>query len=355
MKFIILVKVLIATFLFNYVLAKKDITVYDEDDITVHDENDNNQFFVVYSNGYDTLVNNNSENEKKLKNQDTFKDLGIYSDHIRELDIYSTELTQTNIDDIANITTLKYLKLDKCTLLELNYEPLRNLKLRELILISDKGEFPYNFIKEFNLHNMSKIYIDNITDFDIEQKEEIKNICKENKNKKNFVFIINDKNICNKINTTEKTTTTTKTTTITTTTKTTTTITNIIKSNPTISTNDRCGKDNGNTICPNDKCCSKYGWCGTSDAHCGTGCQSEFGYCNLTSSNKANTTKKMTTTKKTTTIKMTYPTDYNYYCGRVNGNEVICPNNECCSEHGWCGTSDAFCGKGCQSDFGRCN
>jgi len=44
-----------------------------------------------------------------------------------------------------------------------------------------------------------------------------------------------------------------------------------------ISTNGKCGPKDGK--CPDSKCCSKYGYCGTSDKHCGNGCQSEFGQC----------------------------------------------------------------------------
>ncbi|OUM56505.1 carbohydrate-binding module family 18 protein, partial [Piromyces sp. E2] len=36
----------------------------------------------------------------------------------------------------------------------------------------------------------------------------------------------------------------------------------------------RCGEDYG--VCPEGQCCSKYGWCGITEEHCGAGCQSEF-------------------------------------------------------------------------------
>ncbi|KAK6331032.1 hypothetical protein TWF718_003223 [Orbilia javanica] len=42
----------------------------------------------------------------------------------------------------------------------------------------------------------------------------------------------------------------------------------------------KCGAQNGGLLCdPNSKvykgtCCSKYGWCGNSEAHCKGGCQS---------------------------------------------------------------------------------
>jgi len=44
--------------------------------------------------------------------------------------------------------------------------------------------------------------------------------------------------------------------------------------------NGGCGKDNYNFQCPSNKCCSEYGYCGTTDDYCGSGCQSEFGVCN---------------------------------------------------------------------------
>ena len=96
-----------------------------------------------------------------------------------------------------------------------------------------------------------------------------------------------------------------------------------------ISTNGRCGKDDGR--CPTGKCCSKYGYCGTSEKHCSTdqGCQSEFGECNPA---KDQTEKGR--------------------CGKDYGK---CTNGECCSKYGWCGKGDSYCGTGCQSEFGKCN
>lgn len=43
---------------------------------------------------------------------------------------------------------------------------------------------------------------------------------------------------------------------------------------------EKCGRVN-NTIyeCKSGYCCSKWGFCGTSQKHCGYGCQSEFGKC----------------------------------------------------------------------------
>jgi len=95
-----------------------------------------------------------------------------------------------------------------------------------------------------------------------------------------------------------------------------------------VSTNDKCGSEDGR--CPDNKCCSKYGYCGTTDKHCGTGCQSEFGKCNSTTNVKISTNDK---------------------CGPEDGR---CPDSKCCSKYGYCGTSEKHCGTGCQSEFGKC-
>ena len=42
-------------------------------------------------------------------------------------------------------------------------------------------------------------------------------------------------------------------------------------------------------------------------------------------------------------------------CGKEFGNKK-CSNNECCSNDGWCGTSNDYCSKkNCQPNFGKCN
>jgi len=96
-----------------------------------------------------------------------------------------------------------------------------------------------------------------------------------------------------------------------------------------ISQDGQCGKGKGK--CPSGECCSKYGWCGTSDKHCKSGCQSEFGTCK--SSVKISTNDR---------------------CGKEDG---TCPSGKCCSKYGWCGTSDRHCkaNQGCQIAFGECH
>jgi len=110
-------------------------------------------------------------------------------------------------------------------------------------------------------------------------------------------------------------------------------------------TNRKCGKGIGS--CKKGECCSKYGWCGKTDAYCGKGCQSEFGKCKSTSTT-------VTTTTTTTKTKTPTPTPANGKCGKGIGS---CKKGECCSKYGWCGKSNDHCeiSKGCQSEFGICN
>ncbi|GJP74248.1 hypothetical protein CLOP_g4863 [Closterium sp. NIES-67] len=74
--------------------------------------------------------------------------------------------------------------------------------------------------------------------------------------------------------------------------------------------------------CADNLCCSKWGWCGSTDEYCGAECQS--GPCTGSGSGS------------------------DVECGAGNGGSV-CPDGLCCSEWGWCGSTDSHCGSGCQS------
>lgn len=39
----------------------------------------------------------------------------------------------------------------------------------------------------------------------------------------------------------------------------------------------QCGRQAGGKVCPGGQCCSQFGWCGTTQAYCGRGCQSQCG------------------------------------------------------------------------------
>ncbi|KLU82797.1 hypothetical protein MAPG_01865, partial [Magnaporthiopsis poae ATCC 64411] len=100
-----------------------------------------------------------------------------------------------------------------------------------------------------------------------------------------------------------------------------------------------CGGDKKYT-CPETaefKCCSSYGWCGSSKAFCGNGCQKAFGKCDDVAAGSENVSQDGT-------------------CGGPNN--YSCKGSEfgdCCSSYGYCGTSILHCGEGCNTKFGTCN
>ncbi|KAF2746618.1 carbohydrate-binding module family 18 protein [Sporormia fimetaria CBS 119925] len=112
-----------------------------------------------------------------------------------------------------------------------------------------------------------------------------------------------------------------------------------------ISRDGTCGGAKGNT-CLNSEfgnCCSQYRYCGSISAYCGTGCQRRFGSCN-NGQPPSNPNPPSPPSLRVST---------NGKCG----NGVTCQGSKfgsCCSEHGWCGSSDAYCKAGCQSAFGIC-
>ncbi len=62
-----------------------------------------------------------------------------------------------------------------------------------------------------------------------------------------------------------------------------------------------CGKTGGNVVCGESACCSQYDWCGTSSAHCESGCQPLFGRCGETVNSVV-----ITECKKSNGIAVTY-------------------------------------------------
>lgn len=112
---------------------------------------------------------------------------------------------------------------------------------------------------------------------------------------------------------------------------------------PSASTNPsadgRCGADFGGTTCAGSVyggCCSEYGYCGDTTAHCSTGCQSAFGSC----------TESGPVVSTDGTCSSTSDPEGATCLGSAFG--------ECCSEWGYCGSTNAYCGTGCQLAFGSC-
>ncbi|KAH9267029.1 hypothetical protein BASA83_010227 [Batrachochytrium salamandrivorans] len=96
----------------------------------------------------------------------------------------------------------------------------------------------------------------------------------------------------------------------------------------------KCGK--GTKFgCEQGRCCSRFGFCGLTEEHCGVGCQSAFGPCDPTTPIGPRTISPVG------------------ICGR--GTKFACEHGRCCSQYGFCGTTPEYCGVNCQSIFGPCD
>ncbi|KAF1834234.1 hypothetical protein BDW02DRAFT_579755 [Decorospora gaudefroyi] len=138
------------------------------------------------------------------------------------------------------------------------------------------------------------------------------------------------------------------------------------------------------------ECCSEYGWCGSSDDHCGTGCNPVYGNCPSTSSSSSSvavssasesasasssavsasadassTVDASSSASQVSSAPSATPTtsgemsrdgscggEKGYTCVGFHTLEGV--KSECCSEYGWCGSSDDHCGTGCNPVYGNC-
>lgn len=128
-----------------------------------------------------------------------------------------------------------------------------------------------------------------------------------------------------------------------------TTTTTAPTSSPTkkVTTDATCGGTNGFTCQGSTfgNCCSSAGWCGSTSAYCGTGCQPGFGTCGT--SGTTTTAPAPTGTKKVSTDGTCAGTGGFTCQGSTFGN--------CCSQYGWCGKTVDHCGTGCNKSFGTCS
>ena len=99
----------------------------------------------------------------------------------------------------------------------------------------------------------------------------------------------------------------------------------------------QCGPNNGNLLCdPNSTvykgtCCSQYGWCGSTESHCGTGCLSGC------SNSPAASAAAPVATKDSTV-----PARDDGRCGKDFGGASCDANGAyggCCSSYGYCGST----------------
>ncbi|KAI8906881.1 hypothetical protein EDD86DRAFT_192827 [Gorgonomyces haynaldii] len=106
----------------------------------------------------------------------------------------------------------------------------------------------------------------------------------------------------------------------------------------------QCGPLGGNGVCASGECCSQWGWCGTTTEYCGTGCLPAFGKCNGVTSPSPSPSTSVTPPTPSSTPG----------CGPSFGTMCNVAQKQCCSQWGWCGTTSAYCGTGCQSKYGLC-
>ncbi|KAF2270809.1 galactose oxidase [Lojkania enalia] len=120
------------------------------------------------------------------------------------------------------------------------------------------------------------------------------------------------------------------------------------------STDGTCGPANGNTLCdPNStiytgSCCSQYGWCGNTPAHCGEGCIS-----GCTNNSPSSSAKPAATSSGVVAPSGAAPRD-DGRCGKDFGGATCDPKGPyggCCSQYGYCGSTAGHClpANGCQN------
>ncbi|KAJ3038989.1 chitin deacetylase [Rhizophlyctis rosea] len=131
--------------------------------------------------------------------------------------------------------------------------------------------------------------------------------------------------------------------------------------------NGKCGSDNGSSGGSGGGTCSWPGHCAgascTTENDCSDvlvcvsgKCGSDSGSSPTTTTSKAGTTTTKagtTTTTKASAPASTLPVSTDGTCGATAGKQ--CPSGSCCSQYGWCGTTSAYCGTGCQSAYGTCS
>ncbi|KAI0844154.1 carbohydrate-binding module family 18 [Daldinia vernicosa] len=128
-----------------------------------------------------------------------------------------------------------------------------------------------------------------------------------------------------------------------------------------ISQDGRCG--DGVTCAGSiyGNCCSTNEWCGGSIDYCGSNCRPEFGTCSSADSQiptsrplpngPGTPDDPLTTTSSAPAPTGTLQVSIEGNCGDGFTCEGSAFGN-CCSEHGWCGSTIDYCGEGCQSTFG---
>ncbi|CAG8575056.1 1686_t:CDS:2 [Ambispora gerdemannii] len=101
----------------------------------------------------------------------------------------------------------------------------------------------------------------------------------------------------------------------------------------------------GNVECTSDTpCCSQYNYCGSTDDHCGSGCQAGKSFAGKCVSTKETSTKETQTSAPTSPTTSVPTSPKTKKCGNSKCNKY----SPCCSKYNHCGATAAHCGKGCQ-------
>eukprot|EP00474_Spongospora_subterranea_P008666 CRZ09124.1 hypothetical protein [Spongospora subterranea] len=121
---------------------------------------------------------------------------------------------------------------------------------------------------------------------------------------------------------------------------------------------ENCGPLGGNVRCGGKNCCSRFGWCGATDAHCDPAtCNKQFSAPASSCASQATNPLPSDSPFKVPNIDV---------CGGSSG--IHCPGAgqdsyfyRCCSVNGHCGPKndiqqqELYCGAGCQGAFGNCD
>ncbi|KAI4687419.1 hypothetical protein J4E81_008270 [Alternaria sp. BMP 2799] len=133
-----------------------------------------------------------------------------------------------------------------------------------------------------------------------------------------------------------------------------------------VSTDATCGGTSGFTCLgfAQGECCSRYGFCGNTDGHCGVGCQAGFGKCGNNgtapssgsgSASQPAATGASSSASAPTSAPSGLVTTTDGSCGGTSGFTCVgFADGECCSQYGFCGKTTDYCGTGCNPLFGNC-
>ncbi|CAN1132373.1 Root-specific lectin [Linum perenne] len=127
-----------------------------------------------------------------------------------------------------------------------------------------------------------------------------------------------------------------------------------------------CGQQSHNNECKDGSCCSQHGWCGTTPDHCGESCQSN---CDTNGGGRGGGKNYPSTPPPQNydsfildeersppaprNITVDHEGDSHPQCGSQRNGKPCEDETLCCSQWGYCGSVEDYCGDGCQS--GRCH